>query len=80
MVPPKSEGEHQEAEDMSTWGIWGMIVFDAGSKSRGVEEGMSVFALGGRLLFVCALGEDVLRWAVHRCREQVEVLSWAGHR
>jgi len=31
---------------------------------------MSVFALGGRLLFVCALGEDVLRWAVHRRREK----------
>ena len=43
---------------------------DEGSKSRGVEEGMSVFALGGRLLFVCALGEDVLRWAVHRRREK----------
>lgn len=41
---------------------------------------MSVFALGGRLLFVCALGEDVLRWAVHRRREKVDVLSWAGHR
>ena len=53
---------------------------DAGSKSRGVEEGMSGFALGGRLLFVCALGEDVLRWAVHRRREKVDVLSWAGHR
>ncbi len=53
---------------------------DEGSKSRGVEEGMSVFALGGRLLFVCALGEDVLRCAVHRCREKVDVLSWAGHR
>ena len=53
---------------------------DEGSKSRGVEEGMSVFGLGGRLLFACELGEDVLRWAVHRRREKVDVLSWAGHR
>ena len=56
------------------------MVADEGSKSRGVGEGLSVFALGGRLLFVCALGEDVLRWAVHRRREKVDVLSWAGHR